>query len=121
MILCPAAAPEKGALLFGMVDRCGQTSYSKAAVPVSRQLLLELPVTSEHMFRFASPCAQAACRYWADECSLSSNLSEFQAFGQHDADAGECAIRSQCRWFLQNGAVMCSKCLIHTRLPNGLG
>lgn len=119
MILCPAAAPEKGALLFGMVDRFGQTSYSKAAVPVSKQLLLELPVSSEHTFRFASPCAQAACRHWADGCSLSANLSEFQAFGQNDVEAGDCTIRAQCRWFLQNGDAMCSKCQIHTRLPHG--
>lgn len=120
MILCPAAAPEVGALVFGLIDRSGQVSYSRAAIPVTRRLLLELPITSEQQFRFASPCAQSACRHWADGCSLSSTLSEFTAFAQHPEDPGDCAIRPECRWFLQDGARMCSNCQIHSRRPDQL-
>lgn len=118
MILCPAAPLTEGALLFGMVDRRGQVSYSQAAIPVTKKLLVELPVAAEDQFRFASACARSACVHWSGECSLSSRLSEFQTFGQDDAEEGlpSCSIRPQCRWYLQDGPQMCSHCRIHSRV-----
>lgn len=44
--MCPAAPLTEGALLFGMVDRRGQVSYSQAAIPVTKKLLVELPVAA---------------------------------------------------------------------------
>lgn len=119
MILCPAAAPTEDALLFGMLDRWGQVTYSKVAIPVGKKLLMELPSGAEREFRFASACARSACAYWSDGCGLSSRLSQFQAF-RLDGEDGylpACSIRSHCRWFLQDGESMCACCQIHSRLP----
>ena len=118
MILCPAAPLTEGALLFGLIDRRGQVSYSQAAIRVTKKLLLELPLVAEQEFRFASPCAQSACVHWSGECSLSTRLSEFQAFGQDDPEDGlpACAIREECRWYQQDGPQMCSHCRIHSRV-----
>jgi len=118
VILCPSAPLTEGSLLFGLIDRRGQVSYSQAAVPVSKELLLHLPLaeTAEQEFRFASPCAATRCIHWAEGCSLSSKLSQFQAFPQDDSVQDHCAIRSQCRWYLQDGPQMCSNCQIHSRV-----
>lgn len=121
MILCPSAPLTEGALLFGLIDRQGQVAYSQTAVPVTRKLLLHLPVaeSAEQQFRFASACATSACCHWADGCGLSARLAEFQVFAA-DLETEllpNCSIRAQCRWYLQDGPAMCSPCQIHTRLP----
>jgi hypothetical protein len=122
MILCPSAAMTEGSLLFGLIDRRGQVTYSQAAIPVTKKLLLHLPVAreAEGQFRFASACATSACLHWAEGCSLSSRLSEFQVFASEsdiDRTPPECAIRARCRWYLQDGPAMCSVCQIHSRHP----
>ena len=122
MILCPSAPLAEGALLFGLIDRRGHVSYSQAAVPVTRKLLLHLPVaeSAEQQFRFASACATVACRHWADGCALSASLAELRAFAPDSKSTDSlpnCSIRGQCRWYLQDGPAMCSPCQIHTRLP----
>lgn len=118
-ILCPSAPLTEGALLYGLVDARGQTAYGQTAFPVTKQLLLSLPVKdqAEQQYRFASPCAQSACIHWQGRCDLSSRLSLFQAFRQDGAQSGlpQCAIRPQCRWFLQDGPEMCSRCEIIAR------
>ena len=122
MILCPSAPLAEGALLFGLIDRRGHVSYSQAAVPVTRKLLLQLPVaeSAERQFRFASACDTVACRHWADGCALSAKLSELQVFAsdsESTTSLPNCSIRTQCRWYLQDGPKMCSTCQVHSRLP----
>jgi len=123
VILCPGAAMTEGSLLFGLIDRRGQVSYSEAAVPVSKKLLLHLPLAeeAEQQFRFASACATSACIHWAEGCSLSSRLSQFQVFAvdsDYNLAPPECPIRSQCRWYLQDGPSICNACQVHSRTPN---
>lgn len=120
MILCPAAGPTEDAVLFGLIDRRGQVTFGRKAIPVTRQLLLQLPVEADRQFRFASACAGGGCIHWSDGCSLSARLSEFQAFRQDGGEDGlpDCAIRTQCRWYIQDGPQMCSNCQIHSRLPH---
>lgn len=123
MILCPSAAMTEGSLLFGLIDRRGHVSYSQAAVPVSKKLLLHLPLAedAEQQFRFASTCATSACTHWAEGCSLSSRLSQFQVFAV-DSDNNQappqCPIRPQCRWYLQDGPSICTACQVHSRHSN---
>lgn len=120
-ILCPSASVAEGSLLFGMLDRRGQVIYRPSAIPVTRELLLRLPVAAEaeELFRFASPCARSACVHWAEGCALSARLSEFQAFPQGESQGlPECAIRQNCRWFLQDGPKMCKACQILARRPH---
>lgn len=111
-----------GSLLFGEIDGRGQVTYCQVGVPVTKDLLLRLPVAeeAEQKFRFASPCARSACIHWAGKCSLSSKLAEFQAFKQgeffEEIALPTCAIRTSCRWFLQDGPGMCSKCEILSRV-----
>jgi len=72
-------------------------------------------MSPEKRFRFSSPCAQCGCKQWVEgesggKCGvieevLATPLPEFLP-----RTLPECAIRPQCRWFLQRGEEACSVC-----------
>ena len=115
---CPSAPAKQGTTLFGLVDQEGQVVLHDKGVPVSKQLLLHLPVTAEHEFRFAAPCVRSGCVRWNDECSLAAKLSEFQVFSHSETlEQPACPIQSSCRWLAQVGPSICSICLTVSRVP----
>ena len=77
--------------------------------------LLPLPVVARdqyafedlrHQVRLTGRCIQNACSYWSGLCTLGQSLVELS---KETAEI-DCAIKSNCRWFSENGPQICSVC-----------
>jgi hypothetical protein len=117
-ILCPSARCREGAILLGIVLPDGRVAFTEGRTIVNREFV-EIATSEgrrapERRFRFSSPCAQSACRQWTGaQCGVITAAIE-EAGVQHDPapehELPTCAIRGDCRWFLQSGATACSVC-----------
>ena len=63
------------------------------------------------MFRFAAKCVKGGCRHWEDEtqrCRLVAKTVQFAPVAVEKLKP--CAIRSECRWWRQEGKAACVRC-----------
>ena len=118
-ILCPSAQCHEGAILLGIVLPDGRVAFTEGRTIVDREFVTIATSDGrrapERRFRFSSPCAQSACRQWTGaECGvITSALEEGRSQNPDPANAQTlqaCAIRGDCRWFLQAGADACAVC-----------
>jgi hypothetical protein len=115
-ILCPSAQPDcQGARVFGVVGGTAdapEVAYLPAPQPVTDELMqLAKPVRPGEVFRMAAPCACRGCGYFAPEasqCRLVANIVQ-QRPSVVDT-LPPCAIRSECRWWQQEGKAACLRC-----------
>jgi len=79
-------------------------------VPVTDELLaLSEPVKPTEVFRFAAPCAGDACKHFdGKDCKLVERI--VQILPRVASDLPACAIRSECRWWFQEGRDACLRC-----------
>lgn len=114
--LCPSAQPDwDGARLFAVVggtpDR-PETAYLDQAQPVTPELLeLAGPVAPAEVFRFAAPCAGAACGHYdtgEHTCRLVAKTVRLAPVVFEKLP--RCAIRPSCRWWQQEGVAACRRC-----------
>jgi hypothetical protein len=113
---CPSAQPDMdGARVFAVV--CGTpekptVAYLDQAHPVTQELLaMAAPVSPTEVFRFTTTCGAAECRHFdstRDACRLAEKaIRIFPAAVQRLA---HCAIRTDCRWWQQEGPEGCKRC-----------
>lgn len=112
--LCPSYIAKPGASLFGIVNAEGKIDYLPEAIKVDETFVTEAKKgrSPESRFRFAGTCVKGSCHQWDHEghqCSLVGNIvraldKPIQAILQ------DCAIRSRCRWFAQQGSLACANC-----------
>jgi hypothetical protein len=124
---CPSGRCREGAVLLGVVGPDGRLGYVTPALAVDADFVRTAGAgrTPESRFRFAEPCAEAACDQWGDgECGLIGEiLSSARGAALAEAPVGllpRCAIRRSCRWYAQRGARACAVCphVVHTaRVP----
>lgn len=125
-LLCPSSRCEEGARLLGIVQRDGTVAFTPddirvdaAFVQIARQ-----GRKPESRFRFASSCQRKHCAQWTGErCGVADAvLREITEAGISMPESlPNCAIRSNCRWFLQAGANACRACqLVITDLDSGV-
>jgi hypothetical protein len=115
-ILCPSAQPDcQGARVFGVVGGTAdapEVAYLPAPQPVTDELMqLAKPVRPGEVFRMAAPCACRGCGHFAPEasqCRLVANIVQ-QRPSVVDT-LPPCAIRSECRWWQQEGKAACLRC-----------
>ena len=119
-IRCPSSRLQEGALLLGIVLEDGTVAFTKDRIPVDEAFVQNATAVgsrpAESRFRFSSPCAKGACRQWTgSRCGvIDLVLSDARAQNHQspaDASLPSCAIRSDCRWFNQNGAEACEVCV----------
>jgi len=79
-------------------------------LPVTDELLaLSEPVKPTEVFRFAAPCAGDACKHFdGKDCKLVERI--VQILPRVASDLPACAIRSECRWWFQEGRDACLRC-----------
>jgi hypothetical protein len=73
--------------------------------------LLDLadPVSPSEVFRFASTCRASACvHFHSGACQLA--VRSVAVLSEVTEKLPKCAIRTQCRWFRQEGAAICRRC-----------
>ncbi len=112
--LCPSARPElENSAVFGVVTGTVEEPrviYLQEIQSVTDELMaLSHPVTPTEVFRISAPCAGNGCQHFdGTDCRLAKRI-----VAQMPAVAEElppCAIRRNCRWWLQEGKVACVRC-----------
>lgn len=111
---CPSAQPDmQGARVFG-VRRRGpdgpQTGYLDHAVDVTPDVLaMTGPVKPTEVLRIAAACEESRCAHFdGTDCQLATRI--VQLLPPVVAVLPRCAIRSDCRWFAQEGRAACLRC-----------
>jgi hypothetical protein len=113
-LLCPSSILKPGTSLFGVVNTEGTVDYLPEAIKVDSTFVDEAKKgrTPEARFRFAGNCAKSGCGQWDKEghqCSLVGRIVD--ALDRPiQAKLQDCAIRSGCRWFAQQGSLACANC-----------
>jgi hypothetical protein len=124
-LLCPSARCESGAILVGIAMPDGRIAYAADRLVIDEAFVQTAQAgrSPESRFRFASRCAQGACRQWTgQQCGVIERVLELAPASDQITDeitneiAGEaaglpvCSIRMSCRWYQQRGATACSVC-----------
>jgi hypothetical protein len=113
--LCPSAPPREGALLLGRFTARGSLAFAAKPLPVPTSFLAAAEETGDigKRFRFASRCMQSACSRWQNgKCLVGEAAARVAGQGKIEEPQAlpMCAIRSQCRWFAQEGPAACRVC-----------
>lgn len=113
-LVCPSAQPTMSEpVAFGVIlgsDEEPRMVHLERPVPVTDELLaLSEPVKPTEVFRFAAPCAGDACKHFnGKDCTLVERI--VQILPRVASDLPACAIRSECRWWFQEGRDACLRC-----------
>ncbi len=121
--MCPSTPADHASVVLGVVTSTGRIAYVTPAVQVTAPMLITLDDARrplESRFRFAGPCVESGCGFWAGEhCGLGARVAEsfadVTAVESPDGDAinlelPKCGIRSRCRWYADQGASICMAC-----------
>ena len=112
--LCPSSSPElKNSKVFGIVTGTlekPKVTYLEKAQPVTDELMaLADSVTPTEVFRIAAPCVAKGCKHFdGQDCRLVTRIVE--NFPISTDDLPQCSIRSDCRWWRQEGKTACMRC-----------
>lgn len=112
--LCPSARPEWGeSVVFGVITGTKDepnVTYLKESQPVTEELIeLAKPVTPTEVFRIAATCAESQCQHFdGADCTLAQRIVDQLPVVEENLPA--CAIRRDCRWWLQEGKSACYRC-----------
>jgi hypothetical protein len=115
-LMCPSVpAHYPDAVAFGVVTGSVDAPDMVPlipALPVTDELLaLAGPVSPGEVFRFAAKCIKGGCRHWEGEtqrCRLVAKTVQFAHVVVEKLKP--CAIRSECRWWQQEGKAACVRC-----------
>ncbi len=114
LVRCPSAQPEwDGSVIIGVVGGTAaepRVAHVSPSLPVTHELLdLASPVSPAEVFRFAAPCLGGGCLHFANAtCHLAAKIVEL--LPQVSDKLPACAVRPQCRWWLQEGKAACFRC-----------
>jgi hypothetical protein len=111
--LCPSAPPREGALLLGRFNAGGRLAFAMTPLPVTNEFLAAAAEGGEvgKRFRFTARCMNDACSRWVDhQCLVGKAAAAVAGQCEESAVLPACPIRSQCRWFAQEGGVACRAC-----------
>ncbi|PZU20459.1 MAG: hypothetical protein DI622_07955 [Chryseobacterium sp.] len=112
--MCPSYVGNVGAQLFGVVNKDGRVQFI-TPLTVTEEFIQQ----NDHLeqrFRFTGKCVEKGCTQWDNEeskCSLSKKVQELDM--TKSTELIFCPIRSQCRWFSQDGNEACFSCNEVTR------
>lgn len=113
-MLCPSVQPRgKNSVIFGVVggtDDAPRVEYLKQLVCVSDDSPeLRALVEPTEIFRFAATCSGNACQHFdGSKCRLVTKTVKFLA--EVVQELPRCQIRSNCRWWQQEGKAACRRC-----------
>jgi hypothetical protein len=115
--MCPSYLGKVGAQLFGVVSKEGKVQFI-TPLAVTEDFLQQNKDKNnlEQRFRFTGKCVEKGCAQWNKEeskCSLSRKVQNLDF--HKETELAFCPIRSQCRWFSQDGKEACFSCNEVTR------
>lgn len=112
--MCPSYIGKVGAQLFGVVNKDGRVQFI-TPLTVTEEFIQQND-NLEQRFRFTGKCVEKGCAQWDSEeskCSLSKKVQNLETV--KNTELSFCPIRSQCRWFSQDGNDACFSCNEVTR------
>ncbi|MCE3075117.1 hypothetical protein [Chryseobacterium gwangjuense] len=112
--MCPSYVGKVGAQLFGVVNKDGKVQFI-TPLTVTEEFIQQND-NLEQRFRFTGKCVEKGCAQWDNEeskCSLSKKVQNLETI--KNTELSFCPIRSQCRWFSQDGKNACFSCNEVTR------
>ncbi|WEK68792.1 MAG: hypothetical protein P0Y62_13155 [Candidatus Chryseobacterium colombiense] len=107
--MCPSYVGKVGAQLFGVVNKEGKVQFI-TPLTVTEEFVQQNN-RLEQRFRFTGKCVEKGCAQWNNEeskCSLSKKVQDLGTV--KNTALSFCPIRSQCRWFSQDGNEACFSC-----------
>jgi hypothetical protein len=124
--MCPSAQPDMdGPIVLGVVcEEAGtaRTSYLDERIALSEELLTStLPVDALQVLRIAAACEESRCAHFdGQKCQLARRI--VGGLPAVVSQLPDCTIRSDCRWYWQEGSSACVRCpqivtLQHTSDP----
>ncbi|NEP80393.1 MAG: nitrogen fixation protein [Okeania sp. SIO3C4] len=112
--LCPSARPDMPdskvfGVIGGTVDE-PRLAYLKEPLPVTDEVMaLSDSVTPAEVFRTAAPCIEKNCQHFdGANCRLAMQVVENLTTAVEQLPP--CSIRSNCRWWQQEGKAACMRC-----------
>jgi hypothetical protein len=109
---CPSALGQVGSNLLGVVNPSGTVGFFEEPIEVTQEFLNDAGDFDniERRFRFSNKCVQSGCKQWTGTaCGVIKAVLALDAIPANN-DLPDCSIRSNCRWFFQEGAAACNGC-----------
>ncbi len=112
--LCPSAQPGMDRCrVLGVVRQEGSTpilEYLNRLLPATTEILaMAAPLKPTEVFRLAATCAEHKCPHFdGADCQLATRVVQILPA---IVDAlPPCIIRTECRWYSQEGGAACKRC-----------
>lgn len=112
--LCPSAQPGMDRCrVLGVVRQEGSTpilEYLNQLLPATPEILaMAAPLKPTEVFRLAATCAEHKCPHFdGADCQLATRVVQILPA---IVDAlPPCIIRTECRWYSQEGGAACKRC-----------
>jgi hypothetical protein len=125
-LMCPSAQPEmQDSVALGVFEDTAEgkrLAWIEEPQPVTPQLLsLTREADPRNVFRFAARCEEKRCIHFdGSDCQLATRIVQILP---RVVDAlPPCNIRSECRWYQQEGKDACFRCpqvVTHLESPSG--
>jgi hypothetical protein len=113
-LFCPSSQPGvEGARVLGVIQQTSfgqELAYLDELLPATPEVLaLAAPVQPTEVFRLAAKCQTSRCPHFeGTRCGLAARI--VQLLPTVVDTLPRCQIRSECRWFRQEGGAACRRC-----------
>jgi hypothetical protein len=100
-------------MLLGRFNASGRLAFAVTPLPVSAEFIAAAAERGDigKRFRFSARCMQAGCSRWQEgRCTVAFAAAQVASQVEATENLPACFIRSQCRWFQQEGARACRVC-----------
>ena len=114
-VLCPSAQCKVAARLLGIRQEDGSVAILPEPLLVDDAFIAKVNEGPSPLrrFRFTNRCIESGCAQWTGGgCSVASLVTKYANTVPLDFELPTCAIRPQCRWWLQSGADACKVCTL---------
>jgi len=113
-LLCPSSQPEfEGARVLGVLQKTEdgfEVAYLDEPLPATTEVLaMAAPAQPTEVFRLAAKCQTNHCPHFdGTDCGLATRIVQILPAVVDQLPL--CNIRSECRWFHQEGVAACRRC-----------
>jgi hypothetical protein len=109
---CPSSLGQVGSNLLGVVNANGTVGFFTDPVEVTPEFIEDAGDFDnlERRFRFSNKCVQSGCKQWTGtECGVIKAVLALDSIPA-GKKLPDCSIRTNCRWYFQEGASACNGC-----------
>jgi hypothetical protein len=113
-IMCPSNRCKTGSMILGARGEDGVVAIFPEPLAIDAEfieLARQHPNAAEERFRFTNKCIENGCKQWTGtSCGVVSRAVQFLDAVNPIDPHFPCAIRSNCRWFLEKQYDACKIC-----------